>query len=110
MIPIRSLSELETAPHANVFPEHEPKTIRLELEAGEEVPSHTHPDREIVLYVVAGRLELCLGDDSYELNADEIARFDGDREISPRAIKDSTALIVLAKRANDEQGKSPIKE
>jgi quercetin dioxygenase-like cupin family protein len=102
MMPIRSLSELEGSPHANVFPAHEPKTVRLELEAGDEVPAHSHPDREIVLYVVAGRLELCLGDDNHELNVDEIVRFDGDQEISPRAIEDSTALIVLAKRANDK--------
>jgi quercetin dioxygenase-like cupin family protein len=102
MTSIQSLPALEATPHANVFPDYEPKTIRLELEAGEGVPAHTHPDREVVLYVVAGRVELSLGDDSHELSVGEIARFDGDQEIAPKAIEDSTALIVLAKRADDE--------
>ena len=99
MASIRSLSELETTPHADVFPGREPKTVRLELEAGEAIPGHTHPDREIVLYVVDGLLELRLGDDSHELTTEGIARFDGDQEISPQAIEDSIVLIVLAKQA-----------
>lgn len=99
MASIQSLSELEATPHADVFPGCEPKTVRLELEAGEKIPGHTHPDREIVLYVVDGHLELRLGDDSHELAAEDIARFDGDREISPQAIEDSTVLIVLARQA-----------
>jgi quercetin dioxygenase-like cupin family protein len=101
MAEIRSLPELEATPHENVFPDREPKTVRLELEAGEEVPRHTHPDREIVLYVVDGRLELRLGEENHELGTGGIARFDGDQEISPRAIEDSTALIVLVKRTDD---------
>ena len=99
MVSIQSLSGLDTTPHADVFPGREPKTIRLELEAGDEIPGHTHPDREIVLYVLDGHLELRLGDDGHELTTDDIARFDGDQEISPQAIEDSTVLIVLAKRA-----------
>ena len=94
----QSLSELRATPHAVVFPEHEPKTIRLELEAGETVPPHDHPNREIVLYVVSGRIELRLGESVQELRTDDVARFDGDQTISPRAIEDTTALIVLATR------------
>jgi quercetin dioxygenase-like cupin family protein len=99
MASIRSLSELETTPHTDVFPGREPKAVRLKLEAGEAIPGHTHPDREIVLYVVDGLLELRLGDDSHELTTEDIARFDGDQEISPQAIEDSIVLIVLAKQA-----------
>jgi quercetin dioxygenase-like cupin family protein len=99
MATIRSLSELKTTPHADAFPGREPKTVRLDLEAGEAIPGHTHPDREIVLYLVDGHLELRLGDDSHELNTDDIDRFDGEQEISPQAIEDSTVLIVLAERA-----------
>jgi quercetin dioxygenase-like cupin family protein len=101
MASVRPLAELESTPHASVFPNREPKTIRLELEAGEEIPRHTHPGRGIVLYVLEGRLELRLDAESYELTADDVARFDGDQDISPRAIEDSTALIVLAKRADE---------
>lgn len=103
MATIRSLSELDTTPHADVFPGCEPKTVRLELEPGEAIPGHTHPGREIVLYVVDGHIELRLGEDSYELNADDIARFDGKQEISPQAIEASTVLIVLAKQAESDE-------
>jgi quercetin dioxygenase-like cupin family protein len=99
---VRSLSELEATPHANVFPEEEPKTIRLALEADEEIAEHAHPGREIILHVLSGRLDLRLGDESHEVAAGDIARFDGEQEISPRAIEESTALIVLAARARDD--------
>ena len=98
MTTIRTLSEVEGQPHANVFPEAEPKTIRLTLSEGEAVPAHDHPDREIVLYLVEGAIELQLGDETHDLTAGDVARFDGDQEISPRAVRDSTALIVLATR------------
>lgn len=95
---IESLSALDGAPHANVFPTSEPKTIRLTLSAGEEVASHAHPERTIVMYVIEGAIELTLGDEVYELSAGEIAHFDGDQDISPRALDESQALIVLARR------------
>jgi len=101
MTTIRTLSELEGQPHANVFPDAEPKTIRLTLPEGESVPAHDHPDREIVLYLVEGAVELQLGDETHDLTAGDVARFDGDQEISPRAVRDSTALIVLATRSDD---------
>lgn len=101
MTSVRSLDELEATPHARPFPDAEPDTVRLELEAGESVPPHTHPDRRIVLYLIEGAIELEVGEETHELAAGDVARFEGDREISPRAIEDSTALIVLARRATD---------
>lgn len=95
---IESLSALDDTTHANVFPTAEPKTIRLSLSAGEEVEPHAHPGRSIVMYVIEGALELRLDDEVYELSAREIAHFDGDQEISPRAIEESQALILLARR------------
>ena len=100
MTTIRALSELEGQPHANVFPEAEPKTIRLTLSEGEAVPAHAHPDREIVLYLVEGAIELQLGNETHDLTAGDVVRFDGGQEIAPRAVTDSTALIVLATRSN----------
>lgn len=99
MTTIHTLSDLDGTPHANVFPDAEPKTIRLTLDAGEEVAPHSHPDREIVFYLVEGAIELQLGDDLHELAAGDVARFDGDQEVSPRAVEDTTALIVLAGRS-----------
>jgi quercetin dioxygenase-like cupin family protein len=101
MTTICTLNELEGQPHANVFPEAEPKTIRLTLSEGEAVPAHAHPDREIVLYLVEGAIELQLGDETHDLTAGDVVRFDGDQEIAPHAVRDSTALIVLAIRSDD---------
>ena len=101
MTQIRTLDALEGEPHAAVFPDAEPTVIRLTLAAGESVPPHDHPDREIVCYLIDGEIEMQLGEDTHELTAGDVAHFDGDQEISPRAILDSTALIVLAERAAD---------
>ncbi|EMA08007.1 cupin domain-containing protein [Haloferax denitrificans] len=101
MTTIHTPDDLEGQPHANVFPDEEPKTIRLTLSAGEEVAPHTHPGRDIVLYLVEGALELQLGDETYSVNAGDVARFDGAQDISPRAVEDSTALIILARGTDD---------
>ena len=93
-----SLSDLDGEPHAVVFPNTEPKTVRLSLSAGERVPDHDHPGRDILLYLLDGRVSLTLGDDTYEIGPNELVRFDGDQSISPTAIEDATALIVLAPR------------
>lgn len=98
---IRPLDELDGQPHANVFPDEEPKTVRLTLAAGEEVAAHSHPGRDIVFHLLEGEIELQLDDRTHEVTAGDVARFDGDREISPRAVDDSTALIVLSQRADD---------
>jgi quercetin dioxygenase-like cupin family protein len=92
----RHLPDLETEPHADVFPGDEPKTVRLSLGAGEQVPEHSHPGRRIVCYVISGTVELTLGDSTHGLDAGDIARFDGDQDISPRAVTDATVLLVLA--------------
>jgi len=93
---IRDLDELDGEPHANPFPNVEPKTVRLVLGEGESMPAHSHPGRDIVFYLIEGELELTLGDDAHLLNAGDVAHFDGDQEIAPKALADSTALIVLA--------------
>ena len=102
MTTVRTLSALDGEPHTRVFPNAEPKTIRLTLAADEEIPPHTHPDREIVLYLVTGKLELRVGDETNTLEAGDIARFVGDEEISPRAVDASTALIILAPVEDNE--------
>lgn len=96
MATIRNLSELEATPHEVVFPESEPRTVRLELADGERIEPHRHPGRTIVFYLVEGDVELRLDDERYDLGTGDVARFDGDRDISPVARADSTVLIVLA--------------
>jgi quercetin dioxygenase-like cupin family protein len=103
MTTIQQLSNLEATPHANVFPDAEPKTIRLVLEAGEQVDPHRHPDREIVFYLIEGGITLHLGEDTVDLSGGDIVQFDGDQEISPVATETSTALIVLASNQGTER-------
>jgi len=102
MTKIQSLTDLDANPHANVFPGTEPKTIRLTLGAGEQVDPHRHPNREIVFYLLEGGIDLHLDEDTFELTAGDVARFNGDQEISPVASADSTALIVLAHASGTE--------
>jgi len=74
----------------------EPKTIQLSLDAGESIPAHTHPGRDIVFYLHSGAVDLTLGDETLSLSPGELVRFDGDQDISPAATADSEALLVLA--------------
>ncbi|MFC6942480.1 cupin domain-containing protein [Salinirubellus sp. GCM10025818] len=99
MTTVENVHEGPGAPHAQLFPESEPKTIRLTLEAGERVEPHRHPDREIVFYVIDGAIELQLGSESHDIETGDVARFEGDQDISPLATEASTALIVLARQS-----------
>lgn len=96
-----SLDDLTETPHEIVFPDSEPRTVRLSLEAGESLPAHTHPEREIVMYLVSGRLDVHVAGESNVLEPGDVLRFDGQKEVSPEAETDSTALLVLAPRADE---------
>jgi len=92
--------DLDAAPHAVAFPDAEPRVVKLALDAGERVEPHTHPEREIVLSLRAGELDLDLDDETHELSAGDVVRFDGRREVSPEAVTDAEALLVLAPRSD----------
>jgi quercetin dioxygenase-like cupin family protein len=77
----------------------EPKTVQLSLDAGESIPAHSHPGRDIVFYLRSGAVDLTLGDETLSLSPGEVVRFDGDQDISPAATADSEALLVLASSA-----------
>ncbi|MFC6614797.1 cupin domain-containing protein [Halopenitus salinus] len=98
MASVEPLAELSGEPHANVFPGSEPTTIRLRLDAGERVEPHDHPDRHVVVYLIEGEIEMHLGSETYDLDAGDAVRFDGDQAISPVATADSTALVLLAEK------------
>lgn len=55
----------------------------------------------MLCHLLDGWLELTLGDETHELAAGDIARFDSDQEITPHAIQASTALLVLAEQSAD---------
>lgn len=98
MTDVASLDGLTATPHDQPFPGAEPKTVRLQLSAGERVPAHSHPDRDVLVYVVTGDLTVELDAETHELSAGDLLRFDGRREISPVARTDATALVVLARK------------
>lgn len=95
----RRLSELEATPHANVFSEAEPKTVRLSLEAGQRVPRHDHPERHVVFHLLEGPVELTVGETTSELDEGHVVRFDGARSVTVNALADAEALIVLAPKS-----------
>jgi len=99
MTTVESIHETQATTHADLFPGSEPKTVRLSLEPDERVAPHRHPDREIVFYAVDGVIELEVADETYEMEAGDVARFDGDQDIAPAAIEAATALIVLAPKS-----------
>jgi quercetin dioxygenase-like cupin family protein len=78
--------------------EGEPRTVRLALDAGDSVPPHEHPGREIICHVLEGELTMTLGETDHELVAGDVLRFDGNQDISPTAETDAVALLVLAKQ------------
>ncbi|MCU4801900.1 cupin domain-containing protein [Halobacteria archaeon HArc-gm2] len=77
--------------------EGEPRTVHLSLSADQRVPAHDHPDRQILFHVLEGEITLDLDDETHDLSAGDVLRFDGDRQISPKAVTDARALVVLAK-------------
>lgn len=97
---VTSLGELEKTPHAEVFERRQPRTVRLQLEANQRVPPHKHPDMNVVLHLLSGRLEVTLDDEQYDLAPDDLLRFSGDREVSPYAIEPSTAVVVFAPQSD----------
>lgn len=93
---VTSLDGLTDRPHATVFEADAPRTVRLALGAGEGVAEHRHPDHDVVLYVVSGRLELRLDGEPHDVEAGDAVRFDGETPVEPRATEESVALVVLS--------------
>lgn len=91
-----TISALSEKPHAEVFETRQPRTVRLELDEGEHIPAHTHPGTNIVLHLLSGHLDVSLDDEHYDVQAGELLRFSGEREIEPAAVEESTAIIVFA--------------
>jgi quercetin dioxygenase-like cupin family protein len=93
------LDDLDARPHAVVF-ESAPRTVRLALDAGDGVATHTHPGKDVLLHVLEGEFEVALDDEQITVAAGEVIRFDGEREVAPAAVTDAQALVVLAPRTD----------
>lgn len=95
MVEQTNVDGLDGTPHADAF-EGTPRTVRLELDAGESVPEHSHPGTEIVFHQLAGELTVRLDGDAYDVGPGDLLRFSGDRQVEPVAKTDCRALIVIA--------------
>jgi len=91
-----TVSELNADPHAVAF--DDPRTVCLRLDAGGEVAPHTHPDHDVLILVLDGALSVRLDGEEHSLDEGEALRFDGEREVAPRAETGATALVVLCER------------
>lgn len=89
-----SLTDAAEGGRSVVFAES-PRTVQLSLDADESIPGHRHPDTDVVFYLRSGRLDLRLGEETHSLSGGDVVRFDGDQEIAPTALEDSTALVIL---------------
>lgn len=94
MIDVESLGSFDPDGRTPIF--ERPYTVVLGLQAGDSVPEHTHPGRDILFAVVDGSLTLTVGEQSQTLDAGDLARFDGDNGISVTADEDVRALVVLS--------------
>ncbi|MFU8866295.1 cupin domain-containing protein [Natronococcus sp.] len=95
---LTSLSDLTETPHAEVFDDGEPRAVRLQLETDERIPEHRHPESHVVFHLLSGSLELSVDGQTHELEAGDLVRFDGDQEVSPHALEESTAIVVFARK------------
>ena len=96
---LTSLSDLTETPHAEVFDDGDPRTVRLQLEADERIPEHRHPESDAVFHLLSGSLELTLDGEIHELESGDLVRFDGEREISPHALEESIAVVFFARKS-----------
>lgn len=91
-----ALEAVTGEPHATLF--EQPRVVRLTLAAGASMPAHSHPGADVVIHVLAGELTVDLDGESHRCGAGELLRFDGDREVTPRAETDAVALVTVAAR------------
>jgi quercetin dioxygenase-like cupin family protein len=77
---------------------YSPQVLRLRLDEGDERAEHSHPGKEIVLFVHQGEISLSLDSDRHTVTEGELLRFSGERKISPRAIEDSVALLFFVEK------------
>jgi quercetin dioxygenase-like cupin family protein len=99
MVSVTNLAEA-AAEGRSVIVDENPRTVRLDLAAGDAVPPHDHPGEDVVFHVLEGAVALSLDDETYDLEAGDVCRFPGERSVSPEATTDAVALVVLAERAD----------
>jgi len=98
---LTDLADLTGRPQAEVFETGRPKTVRIALDADQGIPPHSHPGSDVVVHLLAGRLEVTVDGTAYDLHPGHLLRFSGDREVALDAAEESIAIVVLAPAAED---------
>jgi len=70
------------------------------VKAGRELPEHAHPHEQLT-YIVKGRLELRVGDETFDLVEGDCIFVPGDRPHYAKALEDTVALDVFSPPRED---------
>lgn len=70
------------------------RCLLFQLEAGEGVPAHRHPQAQVVVAVLSGELHLTAGEDTRALCGGEVITHDGNRPIALEAVQPGTRVLV----------------
>lgn len=97
-VPIEGQPELDVAAGDGIH------LVVLHLPVGFVHPMHNHPDNESMGYVVSGRLEMVVGDKTYELGAGGVWHHPRGACHSTRAIESTVAVEVHAPLRTDLMG------
>jgi quercetin dioxygenase-like cupin family protein len=97
-----SIDDPDGEPHAELFETPRPRTVRLTLEAGRSMPPHTHPESDLLVHVLEGRLTVTVAGEPYDCAAGDLLRLDGRQELAPHAETDTVAVVVFSPRADDD--------
>lgn len=95
------MDDLAEHDRAVAFESYPPRIVQLRLHAGESVPPHDHPGSVVVFHVLEGDVELTIDEETVVVETGDLVRFSGDHTVSPRAIRDSTALVTLVPLPTD---------
>lgn len=97
MVAVRNLCSPPQETHEMLFEHDSLRTVRLQLDAGENLPANSHPGAMVLFHVLDGRIKLSLDGEAHHLSAGEIVQFGGDQDIAPAAPEAATALVVIAR-------------
>lgn len=80
------------------------RVIHISFEAGQQVPTHKHPNSDVIVQVLAGELEHTLNSNTTILKANDLAHFSGDNEVQLHNTSNAPTqiLVTLIKREAKE--------
>lgn len=71
------------------------KLVRREGKAGDLIERHNHPEAEVIVTVVKGRVKAAVAEKEHDLVPGEILTFDGNDYINAEFIEDGLFFVTL---------------